>query len=482
MYNQHFGFLESPFTTTPNSRLFYSNDLYREALANLRYGIEWRKGLIVMTGEVGTGKTTLLCKIMRGLEATVHPIFVSYDHLTSVELLRMIARELGLTYDAQDRLATIGQLRDYLLAKHKKAETVALLIDEAQNLSDDMFEDIRFLSNIETETEKLLQIVLTGQPELETRLGQVHLRHVRQRVVVHCRLAALKSDEVGHYIAVRLREAGYEGKILFSPEVVGEIALYSQGIPRLINIICDNALLLAYAQSQNKVRMEMVHEVVRDLGLTKQSPPEPAASPRASVSLDRASSAPMGSGHPVELQTRSLSRQKIGFALIPAGVSLALVAIGSAGGSFSSWPIKGYFQQAPASEHRAPVREDPENSLAPSAPVAAAPRTAENLKSQRVKLEASGPKTDPVKPKNNRPASRQKESASGNFQVTGQNSFVRGTPRADGKIIATLPPGTQVKVVSVRGNYLRVQARVDGQKVGGYVHREDAFFERILPR
>jgi hypothetical protein len=190
----------------------------------------------------------------------------------------------------------------------------------------------------------------------------------------------------------------------------------------------------------------------------------------------------MGSGHPVELQTRSLSRQKIGFALIPAGVSLALVAIGSAGGSFSSWPIKGYFQQAPASEHRAPVREDPENSLAPSAPVAAAPRTAENLKSQRVKLEASGPKTDPVKPKNNRPVSRQKESASGNFQVTGQNSFVRGTPRADGKIIATLPPGTQVKVVSVRGNYLRVQARVDGQKVGGYVHREDAFFERIPQR
>ena len=143
MYNEYFGFLESPFSASPNSRFFYINDLYQEALANLRYGIGWRKGLIVMTGEVGTGKTTLLGKIMRSLEATIHPVFISYDHLTYNELLRLISRELGLACDGQDRLATVERLREYLIAQHKKDHIVALLIDEAQNLSDEMFEDIR---------------------------------------------------------------------------------------------------------------------------------------------------------------------------------------------------------------------------------------------------------------------------------------------------------------------------------------------------
>jgi general secretion pathway protein A len=476
MYNEHLGFLESPFTTTPNSRLFYSNDLYQEALANLRYGIEWKKGLIVMTGEVGTGKTTLLTRTMRGLEARVHPIFVSYDHLTSVELLRIIAQALGLKYDGQDRLATIEQLREQLLLKHKKAEIVALLIDEAQNLSDEMFEDIRFLSNIETEREKLLQIVLTGQPELEARLDQLHLRHIKQRIVVHCRLAALKSDEVGRYIDVRLREAGYQGEALFGPDAIGRIALYSEGIPRLINIMCDNALLIAYAQSKFRVSTEMIQEVVRDLRLIEPSLPQAGSGPTRMTSPAAGSSSGKA---PFRLpsETQPAIRRKVGFALIPTGVSLALVAIGSAGSAFY-WPITTYFQPSSAPQHRALITQDPTNKLSePNAPMRsplAARANGDSVKQQRLKVEAKPP-SDSKRPKPL--AEAEKEPLLGKFQVTGPNSFVRGSPRADGKIIATLPPGTQVEVVGTRGNYLRVHATADGENIRGYVHRQDAFFE-----
>jgi general secretion pathway protein A len=479
MYNEHFGFRESPFTTTPNSRLFYSNDLYQEALANLRYGIEWKKGLIVMTGEVGTGKTTLLTRTMRGLGAAVHPIFVSYDHLTSVELLRIIAQGMGLKYDAHDRLATIEQLREQLIVKHKKAEIIALLIDEAQNLSDEMFEDIRFLSNIETEREKLLQIVLTGQPELEVRLDQLHLRHIKQRIVVHCRLAALKSDEVGRYIDVRLREAGYQGEVLFGPDAIGRIALYSEGIPRLINIICDNALLIAYAQSKSRVTADMIQEVVRDLRLIKPCPAQAGSGPTITAS-PAARPAPAKPPLCLPSDTQPAIRRKVGFALIPTGVSLALVAIGSAGSAIYSWPITTYFHQASAPEHRARITKDPTNKLgestAPMRSAGGARANGEGVKQPRTKVEAK-PASDAKKTKAESRAEAENESLLGKFQVTGSNSFVRGSARADGKIIATLSPGTQVEVVGTKGNYLRVHATADGERIRGYVHRQDAFFE-----
>ena len=220
MYNEYFGFLASPFNSTPDSRIFYDNELYREAFANLRYGIEWRKGLIVMTGEVGTGKTTLLDKIVRNLGATMQVVFVSYDQLNAAELIRLVFRELGLASDFQDRITRIEQLRDYLIAQSRKRRIVALLIDEAQNLSDEAFEAVRFLSNFESDGEKLLQIVLTGQPELQVRLNQSKLRHLKQRIVIHCRLAPLTNDEVSRYISFRVRGAGFRGKDLFDAEVL----------------------------------------------------------------------------------------------------------------------------------------------------------------------------------------------------------------------------------------------------------------------
>ena len=261
MYNSHFGFLESPFSVTPDPRFFYTNPVYLEAYATLRYGIEAKKGFIVITGEVGTGKTTLLRKLLRSLEDTVHSVFIFNTYLSFPELLQVTLHDLGLAPKDTSKVTMLQQLNDYLIKQLKQGHTVAALIDEAQNLSDDVLEDLRLLSNLETDREKLLQIVLVGQPELEVKLDQPGLRQLKQRVAVQCRLDPLKDEEVGPYIDFRLRTAGYEGKGLFHREAVQQIALYSKGIPRLINIICDNALLMAYAESKKIVSAEMVKEV-----------------------------------------------------------------------------------------------------------------------------------------------------------------------------------------------------------------------------
>jgi type II secretory pathway predicted ATPase ExeA len=270
MYTSYFGFREAPFSVTPDPRFFYTNPIYQEALAALRYGIEAKKGFIVITGEAGTGKTTLLRKLMRNLEAAIHPVFVFNTHVSFTELLRTILRDLGLGRQKRDKSAMIEQLNGYLIEQAKKRHIVSLLIDEAQNLTDQTLEGLRLLSNLETDTEKLLQIVLVGQPELERKLDRPGLHQLRQRVALQCRLVPLNGREVRPYIDLRLQAAGYEGTELFDPDTVEQIALYSRGIPRLINIICDNALLIAYATSQKRISTEMVREVARDIRLGLQ--------------------------------------------------------------------------------------------------------------------------------------------------------------------------------------------------------------------
>ena len=271
MYGKHFGLVELPFSVTPDPRFSYVNSDYREAFATLRYGIETRKGFIVITGEAGTGKTTLLRRLMRTVEATVHTAFIFNTHLSFTELLRLVLNELGVANSARDKQTLMAQLNDYLIEQLHKDHIVSLLVDEAQNLSDEMLEELRLLSNLETDRAKLIQIVLMGQPELERKLEQPKLRQLKQRVAVRCRLAPLGSDEVAPYINSRLQTVGYEGKELFDLESVQKIALYSKGIPRLINVICDNALLIAYASSQSKVSAKIVDEVGRDLQLTEPS-------------------------------------------------------------------------------------------------------------------------------------------------------------------------------------------------------------------
>lgn len=268
MYTEHFGFREKPFNVTPDSRFFYANSAYQEAYANLLYGIRERKGFVVLTGEVGTGKTTLLRRLMVNLEANVRFVFFYNTTLTFEELLRFTCMELGLTVTEQSRLAQIQALNTFLLGQLANGGTAALLIDEAQNLQDDVLENLRLLSNLEATGEKLLQIILVGQPELEAKLDQPALRQLKQRITLNCYLDRLKDQEVGDFIFYRLRTAGYQGKDLFTPEAIQRVAAYSRGIPRLINIICDNALLIAYATTQKTISAATINEVARDLRLT----------------------------------------------------------------------------------------------------------------------------------------------------------------------------------------------------------------------
>ena len=270
MYNRYFGFLESPFSVTPDPRFFYTNSVYSEAYATLRYGIEAKKGFIVITGEVGTGKTTLLRKLLRGLQDSVHSVFIFNTSLSFPELLQVTLQDLGIAPKDATTLTMLQQLNEYLIKQLKRGHTVAALIDEAQNLSAEVLENLRLLSNLETDREKLLQIVLVGQPELEVKLDQPYLRQLKQRVAVRCRLDPLKDEEVGPYINFRLRAAGYESKDLFHREAVLQVARFSKGIPRLMNIICDNALVTAYAESKKTVSADMINEVARDLRIVSE--------------------------------------------------------------------------------------------------------------------------------------------------------------------------------------------------------------------
>ena len=278
LYAKHFGLLDCPFSITPNPRFSYNNSIYREAFAKLRYGIEARKGFIVITGEVGTGKTTLLKAFMQSVESTVHTAFIFNPKLNFNQFLRSILTDLRIAYSTQARFTLMAQLNDYLIEQLKKDHIVAILVDEAQDLSDEMLEELRLLSNLETDSSRLIQIVMMGQPEFEQRLDQPELRQLKQRIALRCRLAPLSSNEVSSYINHRLKKAGYQGGDLFEATAVERISLRSQGIPRLINVICDNALLIAYASSKRQVSAEMVEEVARDLKLTVPSKTRPTGS------------------------------------------------------------------------------------------------------------------------------------------------------------------------------------------------------------
>jgi general secretion pathway protein A len=279
MYTDFFGLREHPFNVTPDPRFFYANPVYQEAYASLLLAIRGRKGFAVMVGEVGTGKTTLLRMLMDSLEADVRFAYVYNTRLSFDELLTYAGGELGLS-TAGGRLAKIAALNDFLIEQLRRGGTGVLFIDEAQDLDNDVLESLRLLSNLETSTEKLLQIILVGQPEFEAELAQPSLRQLAQRVPTRCRLHPLSDREVGRYIAARLRTAGFQGRDLFSPAAVRRIAAGSGGIPRLINILCDNGLQVAYATSKDTVSEAMIDEVTRELGLARPDG-APATAPPA---------------------------------------------------------------------------------------------------------------------------------------------------------------------------------------------------------
>ena len=271
MYTEHFGFREHPFRITSDPRFFYPNPGHQEAYAHLVYGVTQRRGFVVLTGEVGTGKTTLLRRLMREFADSAHFAFVYNTTWAFDEVLDAICQDFGLPLLAGSRqLEKVQALNTFLLEQFAREKTAAVLIDEGQNLSSDALENLRLLSNLEAQTEKLLQIILVGQNELEAKLQQPALRQIKDRVAIWSRLDRLKERDVLPFIEHRLHTVGYEGPDLFTPEAIDRIAVYSYGSPRQINIICDNALLVAYGTYQNQVSVEIIEEVARDLGLIQK--------------------------------------------------------------------------------------------------------------------------------------------------------------------------------------------------------------------
>jgi type II secretory pathway predicted ATPase ExeA len=301
MYNAHFQFREAPFGVTPDPQFYYSNAIYREALATLCYGIESRKGFIVLAGEVGTGKTTLLRKAMRSFGSNIKVAYICNTLVSFTELLRLILNDLGLPTNSEDKLSMMGQLNEYLLEQLIAGNIVALLIDEAQDLGPEILEELRLLSNLETDKDKLLQIVLIGQPELERKLDQANLRQLKQRVALRCRLNPIGADEVGAYIHSRLQTIGHKGEDLFDSEAVQKIAASSKGIPRLINVICDNALLTAYAMSEFRVRASMIDEVSDDLRIGETRATREICNPKSNARDEQEAALPTGLRRQVDL-------------------------------------------------------------------------------------------------------------------------------------------------------------------------------------
>jgi general secretion pathway protein A len=267
MYKEYFGLTDYPFSLTPDPRFIVPSSSYNELLASLYYGIEMAKGLIVLTGEVGTGKTTALRWTIGCLDVGVLSAYIFNPHLSIEEFYHHLCGVLGIKEwsNKSELLTQMGKLLD---ARHRRGLRTILIVDEAHELSDEVLEEIRLLLNFESDNAKHLQIVLTGQPELRDRLKQSNLRQLKQRVAVRCVMPALDSVEaVERYITERLRTGGASNLDIFTPDAVELIFQCSEGIPRQINNLCDNAMIAAYATDTTSINREIIAEIAENLDM-----------------------------------------------------------------------------------------------------------------------------------------------------------------------------------------------------------------------
>lgn len=270
MYLGFYGFTEKPFNVTPDPKFLYLSAHHQEALAILTYGIRERKGFIVLTGEVGSGKTTLLHTLLDRLPPNVRAAYLFNTRLSQADLLRYVVEDFGVPTTAVTVGDLLSALNTWLIDRLVRGENSVLIIDEAQNLTPELLESVRLLSNLETSKDKLLQLVLVGQPELNLTLNHPSLRQLKQRISLRYHIPPLTRTETTDYIVQRLRIAGAQGTV-FTNRAIDEIYYYSRGIPRLINILCDNALLTGYAAGTRPVDADAVTEAVRDLELAGET-------------------------------------------------------------------------------------------------------------------------------------------------------------------------------------------------------------------
>src|SRR3989338_6188655 len=265
MYEQFYGFKEKPFNMTPDSKFFYASPKHEEALNCVLLAVSQRSGFVVITGEIGSGKTTVCRAFINKLDASTKVALILNTHLGKKELLTTILEDLGIEYRSTSKTHLMSALNKYLTKQAADDSNVVVIIDEAQNLTPSVLEEIRMLSNFETEKEKLMQIVLMGQPELRKKLLLPNLEQFRQRVVLYYHLGPLTKEEAAGYIRYRLIKAGNEDADIFTPDAVDEIYKYSKGIPRLINLVCNDTLINGVLYETKKITRPLVKEAVKEL-------------------------------------------------------------------------------------------------------------------------------------------------------------------------------------------------------------------------
>ena len=266
MYRKFYGFRERPFEITPDPNFVYFSEVHQEALAHLTYAIREGKGFSVITGEAGTGKTTLVHVLLSRLEGGVRTSYIFNPIMDRADFLNYICDDLGIESQGfKTRGQSLAALHGFLLGCYERNEKVFLIIDEAQSLDPALLQEVRLLTNFETATSKLLHVILLGQPELDRILKEARFRPLKQRIAVRFRLRPLKRKETKEYILFRLKKAGSKRLKIFDGGAVKEIYRYSRGIPRLINILCDNALLTGFSQEENRIGKAIVRDVIKSL-------------------------------------------------------------------------------------------------------------------------------------------------------------------------------------------------------------------------
>jgi general secretion pathway protein A len=267
MYCKFYGLKERPFNVTSDPSFFFLSHNHKEALSHLLYGVSQRKGIIAITGEVGAGKTTLCRAFLNQLNNSTRTAFILNPCLSDVQLLEAIINDFGIKMKTKSRLTMIWELNKFLLHESQRGNNVALIIDEAQNLRPQGLEQVRLLSNLETEKDKLLQIILVGQPELKRKLRLNRLRQLQQRIAIRYHIPPLEKRDVTHYIYHRLGVASNGGnKIHFTDDAIQEISDFSQGVPRLINVICDRALLAGFNHEKFIIDTPIIKRCMDELG------------------------------------------------------------------------------------------------------------------------------------------------------------------------------------------------------------------------
>jgi len=266
MYEEFYRFKELPFNVTPDPRFLYRSESHRDALAYITYGVFQKKGFIAVTGEVGVGKTTVVNAFIDLFQPSLEVAFVFSTKFPFDQLLYLICSDFGLNVEGLNKAQMLLALNRFLISQHESNRNTVLIIDEAQNLSPEVLEELRMLSNLETRDRKLIQIMLVGQPELENLLNMSQLRQLRQRIPGVCRIPMLSREDVDQYILYRLKVASQDnGGPVFTEDALEEIYHYSAGTPRLINILCDRVLLLGYVANTTTISGRIVREGIRDL-------------------------------------------------------------------------------------------------------------------------------------------------------------------------------------------------------------------------